>query len=133
MQTKGWPTGPTCEDFCNQLCYHLENDKTFEKMRRVLIRNYTSLPGHALKACLLYFGIFPSDHPIRRKSLLRRWLAEGFVESLTSSSTPDPVAAFDALMDRNIIEPISVSNNDIVKTCQTYGMMQEFILLMFIS
>lgn len=133
LQTKGWPTGRTCEDFCNQLCYHLENDKTFEKMRRVLIRNYTSLPGHALKACLLYFGIFPSDHPIRRKSLLRRWLAEGFVESLTSSSTPDPVAAFAALVDRNIIEPISVSNNAIVKTCQTYGMMHEFILRMSIS
>ncbi|KAM0856663.1 hypothetical protein ACQ4PT_048968 [Festuca glaucescens] len=133
LQSKGWPTGPSCEDVCTQIGYHLENDKSFEKMRRVLIRNYTTLPGHALKACLLYFGMFPSDCPIRKKSLLRRWLAEGFVEPLPSPSTPDPIAAFDVLMDRNIIEPINVSNNDNVKTCQTYGMMREFILHMSIS
>ncbi|VAI02979.1 unnamed protein product [Triticum turgidum subsp. durum] len=36
-------------------------------------------------------------------------------------------------MDRNIIEPINLSNNDNVKTCQTYGMMREFILHMSIS
>uniref|UniRef100_J3N6X9 NB-ARC domain-containing protein n=1 Tax=Oryza brachyantha TaxID=4533 RepID=J3N6X9_ORYBR len=133
LQANGWPTGPNCEDVCNRLHYHLENDKTFERMRRVLIRNYTSLPGHALKACLLYFGMFPCDHPIRRKSLLRRWLAEGFVEPLSSSSNLDSTAAFDLLMDRSIIEPINVSNNHKVKTCQTYGMMREFILHMSIS
>ncbi|KAK1601408.1 hypothetical protein QYE76_007536 [Lolium multiflorum] len=133
LQSKGWPTGPSCEDVCTQIGYHLENDKSFEKMRRVLIRNYTNLPGHALKSCLLYFGMFPSDRPIRKKSLFRRWLAEGFVEPLPSPSTPDPIAAFDVLMDRNIIEPINVSNNDNVKTCQTYGMMREFILHMSIS
>ncbi|EEE51877.1 hypothetical protein OsJ_33423 [Oryza sativa Japonica Group] len=133
LQANGWPTGPNCEDLCNRLHYHLENDKTLERMRRVLVRNYTSLPGHALKACLLYFGMFPSDHPIRRKSLLRRWLAEGFVEPVSSSSNLDSTAAFDVLMDRNIIEPINVSNNDKVKTCQTYGMMREFISHMSIS
>lgn len=133
LQANGWPTGPNCEDLCNRLHYHLENDKTLERMRRVLVRNYTSLPGHALKACLLYFGMFPSDHPIRRKSLLRRWLAEGFVEPLSSASNIDSTAAFNVLMDRNIIEPINVSNNDKVKTCQTYGMMREFISHMSIS
>ncbi|KAM3311548.1 hypothetical protein ACQJBY_031910 [Aegilops geniculata] len=133
LQAKGWPTGPSCEDVCTQIGYHLENDKSFEKMRRVLIHNYTTLPSHALKACLLYFGMFPSNRPIRKKSLLRRWLAEGFVELQPSPSSPDPIAAFNALMDRNIIEPINLSNNDNVKTCQTYGMMREFILHMSIS
>ncbi|EMS54857.1 Disease resistance protein RPM1 [Triticum urartu] len=133
LQAKGWPTGPSCEDVCTQIGYHLENDKSFEKMRRVLIHNYTTLPSHALKACLLYFGMFPSNRPIRKKSLLRRWLAEGFVEPQPSPSSPDPIAAFNALMDRNIIEPINLSNNDNVKTCQTYGMMREFILHMSVS
>ncbi|XBH83656.1 hypothetical protein VPH35_072021 [Triticum aestivum] len=67
LQAKGWPTGPSCEDVCTQIGYHLENDKSFEKMRRVLIHNYTTLLSHALKACLLYFGMFPSNRPIGRK------------------------------------------------------------------
>ncbi|RCV37139.1 hypothetical protein SETIT_8G039400v2 [Setaria italica] len=133
LQTQGWPKGPSCEDICSKLHYHLKNDRTFEAMRRVLIRNYTSLPNHALKACLLYFGMFPCDYQIKRKSLLRLWLAEGFVELQPSTSTPDPATAFDALKDRNIIEPIYVSNNETVKTCQTYGMMHEFITHMSIS
>lgn len=27
LQANGWPTGPNCEDLCNRLHYHLENDK----------------------------------------------------------------------------------------------------------
>jgi len=133
LQAQGWPTGSSCKDISNTLHYHLNNDRTFEGMRRVLIRNYTSLQRHALKACLLYFGMFPSDYQIKRKSLLRLWLAEGFVELHPSTRIPDPATAFNALKDRSIIEPIYVSNNENVKTCQTYSMMHEFILHMSIS
>ncbi|CAN6374800.1 unnamed protein product [Urochloa humidicola] len=130
VQNMGWPTTPACQNVCNQLRHHLHTEESFGAMRRVLMRNYTSLPGHALKSCLLYFSMFPSDHPIRKKSLLRRWLAEGFIESQPS---PNPKGYFDKLMDRNIIEPVRVSNNEEVRTCQTYGMMREFILHMSIS
>lgn len=125
LRKKGWPTGPNCEDACRNLSRHLEQDETLERMRRVLIHSFSSLPGHGPKACLLYFGMFPCDHPIRRKRLLRRWLAEGFVETQPSSTEN-----FNTLIDRNIIEPIGMCNNDQVKTCKTYGMMREFILLM---
>ncbi|KAK1646595.1 hypothetical protein QYE76_064400 [Lolium multiflorum] len=134
LQSNGWPRGPACEDVCNDIRYHLQTEDTFEKMRRVLMRNYASLPGHALKACLLYFGIFPSNHPVRRKSLLRRWSAEGIVETQDSCGALTLAAKnFNKLMDRNLIEPIDVSNNDNVKSCQTYGMMREFILQLSIS
>lgn len=135
MRTNGWPKDPACEHLCRQLNYHLENDSTFETMRQVLIRNYTSLRGHVLKSCLLYFAMFPSDYQIRRESLLRRWLAEAFVElhSDSNHSTPDPATAFHVLMDRSIIEPTYISNNERVKTCRTYGLMHEFILHMSIN
>ncbi|XP_048542401.1 disease resistance protein RGA4-like [Triticum urartu] len=134
LQSNGWPRGPACEDVCNNIGYHLETEETFEKMRRVLMRNYANLPGHALKACLLYFGIFPSDNPVRRKSLLRRWSAEGIVETQDSCDALALAAKnFNKLVDQNFIEPIDVSNNNNVKTCQTYGMMREFILQLSIS
>ncbi|KAI4991398.1 hypothetical protein ZWY2020_039769 [Hordeum vulgare] len=134
LQSNGWPRGPACEDVCNNIGYHLETEETFEKMRRVLMRNYANLPGHALKACLLYFGIFPSDNPVRRKSLLRRWSAEGIIETQDSCDALTLAAKnFNKLVDQNFIEPIDVSNNNNVKTCQTYGMMREFILQLSIS
>ncbi|KAG8070013.1 hypothetical protein GUJ93_ZPchr0006g43735 [Zizania palustris] len=135
LRANGWPTGPYCDRISNRLQYYLRKE-TFERMRQIMTRNYTTLPGHALKACLLYFCMFPCDHPIRTKSLLRRWLAEGFVEvePLPSDNTLlDPVDAFHELINRKIIRPINVSNNCSVKTCKTYGMMHGFLLGMAIS
>ena len=80
-------------------------------------------------AFLLYLGMFPSNHRIRRKTLIRRWLAEGLVVTQPRCSALDvAVENFEALIDRNIIQPIDVSNNEEVKTCQPPGMMLEFIV-----
>ncbi|CAD6257493.1 unnamed protein product [Miscanthus lutarioriparius] len=130
MGKKSWPTGHDCEDVCNQVrFYHLQSgDDTLDRMHQVLIHDYTSLPSHALKACFLYFAMFPSDYPVRAKRLKRQWLAEGFVRP-TNLCTDLAAENFEKLLDQNIIEPIDVSNNTIVKTCKTYGMMHEYITL----
>ncbi|EAY78222.1 hypothetical protein OsI_33268 [Oryza sativa Indica Group] len=86
-------------------------------------------PGHVIKACLLYLGIFPSGHPVRRKTLIRRWSAEGFVGADHHRSSLDvAIDSFEELVNRSIIQPVDVSSNTEVKTCQTHGMMLEFIL-----
>ncbi|VAI00337.1 unnamed protein product [Triticum turgidum subsp. durum] len=110
---------------CKTLGVHLENNKKLASMKRVLIRSYTSLGSQDVKNCLLYLGIFPIGRPVRRGSLIRRWSAEGFIP-------PESVAIgnFDELVDRSIIQPIDASSSNIakVKTCQTHGMMLEFIM-----
>ncbi|CAN6372164.1 unnamed protein product [Urochloa humidicola] len=128
LRKKGWPTDPSCEDLCKQLRRHLKHDETLQRMWRVLHQTFSKLPCHGSRACLLYFGMFPCDHSVSRKTLMRRWLAEGFVETQPSSSEK-----FNTLIDQNIIEPIGVRSNDQVKTCRTYGMMHEFILHMSTS
>ncbi|XP_040385068.1 disease resistance protein RGA4-like [Oryza brachyantha] len=135
LRANGWPVGPDCDRISNGLQYYLRKE-TFERMRRMMMSSYATLPGHALKACLLYLCVFPSDHPVRRKSLLRRWLAEGFVEAepqSLDSALFDPADAFHELINRKIIRPINVSNNCSVRTCKTYGMMHGFLLGMATS
>ncbi|CAL4985653.1 unnamed protein product [Urochloa decumbens] len=115
------------EVVCRDVRCHLDSDGTLKRMYQVLTHDYTSLPSHELKACLLYFATFPSNHRVRTKRLMRRWLAEGFV--VPSSLCSDPAAqSFKELMDRNIIQSVDVSNNLKVKTCKTYGMMHEYIM-----
>jgi disease resistance protein RPM1 len=130
MRKKSWPTGQDCEDVCNQTrFYDLQSgDDTLDRMHQVLTHEYVSLPSHALKACFLYFAMFPSDHPVRAKRLKRQWIAEGFLQPTILCN--DPTAEnFEKLMNQNIIQPINVSINTKVKTCKTYGMMHEFITL----
>lgn len=134
LRKTGWPTEHSFDNPCHQLRCELLEDKTLERIRRVLVRTYASLPGHAPRACLMYFGMFPCDRPVRRKKLMRLWLAEGFLGKQPLYDAMELAAKnFDKLIDHNIIEPIDVSNNSKVKTCKTYGMMHEFILIKSIS
>ncbi|CAL4991696.1 unnamed protein product [Urochloa decumbens] len=129
-------TESDCKNFWNDLSSHMSKEYAFRKLHQVLLNNYRSLPGRPvhLKTCLLYVCVFPNGHPIRRSSLMRRWLAERYVHD------PDPCKAvvvadkiLEELIDRNIIRPIDPSKNTRVKTCRAHGIMHEFMLHMSMS
>ncbi|KAE8779933.1 Disease resistance protein RPP13 [Hordeum vulgare] len=130
LQSKGHPK--KWANLCENLGGHLETEDTLASMNRVLIRSYGSLGSQDVKTCLLYLGIYPSGHPIRRGMLIRRWLAEGFIkQDYRRNALCVAVEIFDELVDRSIIQPIGAScrsNSVEVKKCQTHGMMLEFIL-----
>uniref|UniRef100_A0ACD5V6S8 Uncharacterized protein n=1 Tax=Avena sativa TaxID=4498 RepID=A0ACD5V6S8_AVESA len=119
-------------DLCDNLGEHLETKETLARMKRVLVHSYTSLGSKQIKTCLLYMGIYPSGRPIKKGSLIRRWLAEGFIQGRPNQSAiKAAIGTFGELVNRSIIQPNDASSNKNsaeVKTCQTHGMMIEFIL-----
>ncbi|KAL6592371.1 hypothetical protein ACP70R_049424 [Stipagrostis hirtigluma subsp. patula] len=131
LKSSSEPTGELCAKLCRNLGYHLKEKHghdNFSDLRKVLLENYDSLSGYAL-TCFLYLGIFPSKRPIKRKVLIRRWLAEGYSRSDSLRSEHDVADEnFNKLIDWNIIQPIITRNNSQVKTCRTYGIMHEFML-----
>lgn len=56
-----------------------ENLDDYQRFSEVLALSYNHLPSH-LKACFLYFGVFPKASEISVKKLIRLWVAEGLVE-----------------------------------------------------
>lgn len=82
-------TETDCKNFWSDLGSHMAKEYTFRKLQQVLLNNYRSLPGRPvnLRTCLLYVCVFPNGHPIRRSSLMRRWIAHGYVQD------PDPCKA----------------------------------------
>uniref|UniRef100_A0ACD5YFB1 Uncharacterized protein n=1 Tax=Avena sativa TaxID=4498 RepID=A0ACD5YFB1_AVESA len=125
------PTGELCSNLCRNLGSHLldkHGHDNFTELRKVLMHNYDSLSVYAM-TCLLYLGVFPSNRPLKRKVLIRRWLAEGYARSDSLRSEEDIAdETFKALIDRNIIQSIDTRNNAQVKTCRTHGIMHEFVL-----
>ncbi|CAN6177580.1 unnamed protein product [Urochloa humidicola] len=83
-----------------------------------------------LKPCVYYLSIFPQDHKIRRRRLVRRWIAEGY-----SSNTNDKSAEengekyFSDLLDRSIIQqPSEIGfGNMRAVLCQVNGFFREYI------
>ncbi|CAN6348327.1 unnamed protein product, partial [Urochloa humidicola] len=63
------PTGELCAKLCHNLGSHLKEKHghdNFSDLRKVLLDNYDSLAGYAL-SCFLYLGIFPNNHPLKKK------------------------------------------------------------------
>ncbi|GJN25765.1 hypothetical protein PR202_gb13636 [Eleusine coracana subsp. coracana] len=100
--------------------------------KTMLMFCYNELPVN-YKSCLLYLSIFPHDHPIRRTSLLRRWIAEGLMISETSIATSkggledQAEHIFDALVTRGFIRPEDTSTSGKIKSFSVHHTVQEFI------
>ncbi|WVZ50565.1 hypothetical protein U9M48_001807 [Paspalum notatum var. saurae] len=129
-------TNSVCEKLCKNLGFRMATEDALEELQKVLMNNYRRLPKEFLnlKACLLYLCVFPNGCHIRASRLMRRWLAEGYVQSDYPRSAL--VVANDnlkKLVDQSIIWPIDTSKDAIVKTCRAHGIFHEFLLHMSLS
>ncbi|XP_044958342.1 disease resistance protein RGA4-like [Hordeum vulgare subsp. vulgare] len=122
-------TNTSCDKMCRNLGSHMHSNGALGRMKQVLIHSYDNLPGHDLKNCLLSVSIYPKDQPIKRKRLVRRWLAEGFVVKVVNRKDEDVACEhFDSLINRSIIQPVEISNSVGVSTCRLHGIMLDFIV-----
>ncbi|KAL7000756.1 hypothetical protein U1Q18_001908 [Sarracenia purpurea var. burkii] len=69
----------------------------------ILALSYKHLPYH-LKACFLYFGVFPEDYEIPVWKLIQLWVAEGFIQQVGEISLEDiSKKQLEDLVDRNLV------------------------------
>jgi hypothetical protein len=86
----------------------LEKDHYVEEMRRILSLSYDDLPHH-LKMCLLYLSIFPEDYEIERDRLVKRWIAEGFIDTEHGQDLQEiGKCHFNDLINRNMVQPVKI-------------------------
>ncbi|KAM0857416.1 hypothetical protein ACQ4PT_048491 [Festuca glaucescens] len=130
LQSTGNPTRENWATLCHNLGAHLETKGMLVRMKHVLVHSYSSLVKHDVKTCLLYLGIYPCARAVKRGTLIRRWLAEGFIqEDYMCCAMDAAIGNFNELVNRSIIQPTDVKNSaDQAKTYHTHGMMLEFIL-----
>ncbi|KAJ3675465.1 hypothetical protein LUZ60_004507 [Juncus effusus] len=112
----------------NHLGVELDTNPSAEPVKEILILSYNDLPYH-LKTCLLYLSIFPEDFEIKRKRLVNRWVAEGFVRE-KSGLTPEDVADeyFYELIGRSLIQSSRVGIDGTIKSCRVHDITRELIV-----
>ncbi|XP_052135902.1 disease resistance protein RPM1-like isoform X2 [Oryza glaberrima] len=97
-------------------------------VRAILNMSYHDLSGE-LRNCFLYCSLFPEDYPISCESLVRLWIAEGFVQS-KESNTPEVVAE-ENLMELIYRNMLQVKENDElgrVSTCTMHDIVRDLAL-----
>lgn len=126
---ESWDDSHICLQVCNNigsLLVSMDNE-AFVGMNHVLNRSYNSL-NHNARICLLSLAIYPKDHEIRRRCLIRQWVAHGLIP-FTDNRPEQEVAndCFTALVDHNFILPKKVSSCRQVKTFQVRQTVVGFI------
>uniref|UniRef100_A0A0A9BKP2 Uncharacterized protein n=1 Tax=Arundo donax TaxID=35708 RepID=A0A0A9BKP2_ARUDO len=105
----------------------LQKDPDLEGMKTILSLSYSDLPHH-LKNCLLYLSIFPEDYYIERGSLVRRWIAEGFINEQCGKTVEDVAESyFNELINRSMILPLDIGYDGKAQACRLHDMMLDLI------
>lgn len=96
------------------------------RMDKLIALSYNHLPYH-LKACFVYFGMFPEDFEILVWKLVRLWTAEGFIQQKGEMSLEDIAEEYlDDLVNRNLVMAGDWRSNGKLKTCRIHDMLHEF-------
>ncbi|XP_034568884.1 disease resistance protein RGA4 isoform X2 [Setaria viridis] len=112
----------------------LENHPAFGSLRGLFswVDSFFRSCPDSLKPCIFYLSIFPVNHKIRRRRLVRRWIAEGY-----SRDTKDMTAeekgeeSFEKLCFRNMVQvpgSTSLSYMTRMPLWQVNGFLREYIV-----
>ncbi|KAH0674929.1 hypothetical protein KY285_022730 [Solanum tuberosum] len=99
-----------------------------EMIMKTIQSSYDHLPDH-LKPCLLYMGLFPKDYEIPVSDLLKRWIAEEFVQSIDMLDLEElSEICLRDLVGRNLVMVSKTRLNGKMKCCIVLDQVREFCL-----
>ncbi|KAM3729392.1 hypothetical protein ACB098_12G008100 [Castanea mollissima] len=112
----------------NSLNWSLSKNPKLEAVKSILLLSFNDLP-YQLKHCFLYCSLFPEDHEIRRKRLIKLWMAEGFVEQ-DKRSMPEEVAEsyLLELIFRSMLQVVERNEIGRPKRCKMHDILRELAL-----
>ncbi|XP_074365484.1 disease resistance protein RPM1 [Apium graveolens] len=113
---------------CDSLNWQLSNNPMLERVKGILLLSFNDLP-YNLKHCFLYCCVFRDGYPIKRKKLIRLWVAEGFVLE-QKGMTMEEVAEdyLTELIYRSMIHVTETNDVGRVKTFRLHDVMRELAM-----
>eukprot|EP00268_Persea_americana_P009489 TRINITY_DN13807_c0_g1_i3.p1 TRINITY_DN13807_c0_g1~~TRINITY_DN13807_c0_g1_i3.p1 ORF type:complete len:944 (+),score=120.58 TRINITY_DN13807_c0_g1_i3:677-3508(+) len=97
------------KDVLDHFNQELVHNPRLESINTIFQASYNYLPSH-LQYCFLYSCLFPKGSAIKRKRIIRLWVAQGFVKEQQRKALEEVANDyFIQLIERSMLEPI-ISN-----------------------
>ncbi|KAE8793637.1 Disease resistance protein RPM1 [Hordeum vulgare] len=95
----------------------------------ILKASLDDLP-YDLKNCFLYCALFPEDYLLRRKTIMRQWIAEGFIREKEENKTLEEVAEgyLVELVDRSLLQVVERNYTGRIRNCRMHDVIRLLAL-----
>ncbi|KAF7013322.1 hypothetical protein CFC21_027408 [Triticum aestivum] len=114
--------------FDAQLISELHKNDNLSRVEKILNLSYKYLPDY-LKSCFLYCAMFPEDHLIHRKRLIRLWVAEGFVEQIGNCSLEDVAEGYlTQLVQRSMLHVVERNSFNRIRCLRMHDLVRELAI-----
>ncbi|XP_059631965.1 disease resistance protein RPM1-like [Cornus florida] len=106
----------------------LSNNTELERVKNILQLSFNDL-SYRLKCCFLYCSLFPEDYLIKRKRLIRLWMAEGFIEKV-KKTTPEDVSEnyLMSLINRSLLQVVERNPTGRPRRFKMHDLMRELAI-----
>ncbi|GJU88584.1 disease resistance protein RPM1-like protein [Tanacetum coccineum] len=109
----------------DSLNWELSNNPVLESVKGILSLSFNDLPFY-LKHCFLYCCAFRDGYPIKRKKLIRLWVAEGFILERKGITVEEVAEEYlTELCLRSMIQVTETNDSGRVKTFRVHDVMRE--------
>ncbi|KAJ3674600.1 hypothetical protein LUZ60_005216 [Juncus effusus] len=117
----------------DQLSWEFEHNPSFDHLRNILNLSFNYLPRY-LKNCFLYCCMFPEDHLLKRKKLIRLWMAEGFVEERGASTLEEIAEGYlIELVSRSMLQIVNRNGSGRVRRLRMHDTLRELAMSLCIK
>uniref|UniRef100_A0ACD6ANV7 Uncharacterized protein n=1 Tax=Avena sativa TaxID=4498 RepID=A0ACD6ANV7_AVESA len=136
LGTKSVGLDDSARSLSNNFMHDLETHQQFNNLRGLFSWMHSIIlnPPDFLKPCIFYLSIFPPNRIIRRRRIVRRWIAEGYSkESVEINSNENAENFFSELVQMSIFQQVpgldmTAFNDTRVSLYQVNGFIHEYMV-----